>query len=245
VDLWDFLRILARRWFILIPGLIVVFEGAFLVTSRAGTQYQATGSVLLVAPSPTAANSKTPSAPVPTNPYFPGSLDLSASLMVRVMTTDDATVSRLHKAGATANYTIITGTGPGTENHSPVISISASGASSPEVLATIHVVSKGVQQVLTERQQASGAPSQNWIRAEILTVPEQATRVIGSAVRTFVAVAGLGTAGVILLVFLIEGLLERRQARRTSPLIAARGSNGGEPLMGEVARDIRTVERQP
>jgi hypothetical protein len=206
VDFWGSVGIIVRQWKAVLPATLLVLTAAVIVALKVGMEYQATGTLLMVAPNPPGATAAGNTGPRQ-NPYnaFSSSLAITADIMSRIMTKDDATIQRMQAAGATAKYDVGTGVdGPG-----PIVSIIATGKTPEESLRTVAVISKGVQDELSARQRQTGAPADTWIAADPLTMPEQATLMLASPLRAFLAMAALGLGAVVSLAYLLEGMGQR------------------------------------
>jgi capsular polysaccharide biosynthesis protein len=216
MDFWGSVGIIVRQWKAVLPATLLVLTASFLVAMKVGMEYQATGTLLMVAPNPPSATAAGNTGPR-LNPFnaFSSSLAITADIMSRIMTKDDATMQRMEAAGARAKYDVGTGVdGPG-----PIISIIATGKTPEEALQTVAVISKGIQDELASRQKQFGAPTDTWIRADPLTMPQQATLMLASPLRAFLAVAALGFAAVVTLAYLLEGLSERGLRWHSSHLL--------------------------
>jgi hypothetical protein len=236
MQFWDFVSILLRRWFVVIPALLIVAEAAFLVAVNIRPDYQAGGSLLLITPNPPS-QTRTGLLP-PANPYlgFNSSLVVAAGIVTRVVTTDAATIHKLREAGATADYTVTN------DGKTPILIVTATGKNPVQTLKTVDVVSKGIAADLTAREQATGAPPDTWIRATILAVPDHATQLLSRPLRAAIAVAGLGIAAVVLLTFALEGFLQRRARRRARVLRSSRTAPEEARSLGSI--ELRSMESQ-
>jgi hypothetical protein len=206
VDFWGSVGIIARHWKAVLPAALVVIAVSLTVAMKVGIEYQATGTLLMVAPNPPSATAAGATGPRQ-NPYnaFSSSLAITADIMSRIRTKDDATIQQMQAAGATAKYDVGTGVdGPG-----PIVQIIATGKTPEQTLRTVAVISKGIQDELAARQKETGAPTDTWIQANPLTMPEQATLMLASPLRAFLAMAALGLAAVVSLAYLLEGMSQR------------------------------------
>src|SRR6478672_12252043 len=105
----DAVRLLMRRWYVALIGLVLIAGGAAYALTSVPTQYQASGEMLFLLP-PASTGPTTPS-----NPYInlvPG-LTTTASLIATEAMTKDVS-AELVKRGFTSEYSValVPATGP-------------------------------------------------------------------------------------------------------------------------------------
>jgi hypothetical protein len=197
-----FRQVLARWWFLTLPGLILTPLVALAVALLVAPEYQATATLIVLGPNPPARVS--PTGPlVRPNPYlgFGRSLDVAADLIVRIMANDPVVRQRMRDAGATAKYDLSVGTEGG-----PMINVLATSRKPADALTTAAIIDRGIQDILAEHQKQTGAPADTWIRAQTITASNQATLALASPIRAFIALAALGLAAVVGLAYLLQAL---------------------------------------
>jgi hypothetical protein len=136
----------------------------------------------------------------------------------------DTVVQRLAVRGATAEYEV----GTGSDGGSPIINIIATGEDPTVARRTVQAVAVELRHELQRRQATAGAPSSQFIRAEQVTVPATANRLIGDKMRAGVAVFALGIAFTFSLAFLTESILEQRARRRRLASARTAGAQRGK-----------------
>lgn len=217
MDLVTFLRVLLRRWDVVLPGFLLTVVTVLSAGANVAPEFEAEGSLLLLGPS----TSTSSQGAVPVNPYLniPSSLDSTAVIIAETMRSQE-TIRELANLGATADYEVEA------TQKTPILTVTTRGSSREQVLHTAQLVLRRAQDDLARRQQEAGAPEQAFIRSEVLT-PPRASMHSGSKPRVMAAVGALGLGLTVLLAFAVENLaawLIRRRRAETAPT-----SIGGAP----------------
>ena len=196
VDFFTTLRVLLRRWYILLPCLALTVAGGWFITSSMEPVFESKASVVLLGPNVGREGE--------VNPYldFGGSLETTALVLSNNLSSEPA-ANRLFDAGAKGTYLIVT---PG----GPVVNVEAKGRNEVEAIQTANVVVAALADELRVRQEQAGAPQGSFIRAELVVSPETAAFKIGSRLRVLVAVAVLGIAASLSLTFAFESVARSR-----------------------------------
>jgi capsular polysaccharide biosynthesis protein len=214
VDLLTTIRILLRRWFVVVPALLVTAGGAAYAMQAVSPSYEASGAVVLLGPAVAGAPVQGEPNPAPVNPYleFGGALETTGEILSRALMSADE-VDKLYKEGATAAYEV----GTGSEGGSPIMNVIATGTDEAAAIRTVGIVAAEVRTELQRRQAAAGAPPSQFIRIENVTIPTKATKMAGSTMRAVAAVLALGLAVSFGLGFMAEAVAVRRAAARSTP----------------------------
>ena len=207
MDLFTTIRILLRRWYVVLPALLLTAGGAAFTMKTVSPSYEATGAVVLLGPATAGAPVAGEPTPPPVNPYleFGGALETTGEILSRSLMSE-STVERLAKQGATATYEV----GTGSEGGSPIVNVIATGPDETAAKRTVSIVIAEVRNELERRQEAAGAPASQFIRVEDVTVPTNAARMAGSTLRAVAAVMALGLALSFGLGFMAEAIAVRR-----------------------------------
>lgn len=206
MDLVTFLRILLRRWDVVLPGFLLTLVTTFAAGGSVTPAYEAQGSLLLFGP----ATGTSPRGTAPINPYlnFNSSLESTAVIIAESMSSEEI-VRQLADLGATAGYEVTA------TQKTPILTVSARGSSEAQVRHTAQLVLQRVQDELAARQQAAGAPANTLIRSQVLSPPRVSVQA-GNKSRVMAAVAVLGLGTTVLLAFAVENLAAWRQRWRQS-----------------------------
>jgi capsular polysaccharide biosynthesis protein len=232
MDFFAAIRIVGRRWYVVVAGLILTAVAAFTVMQSVAPTYQASGSAMVVGPAPTSVDGEVD--PLALNPYarFDGATSTLAAVAVQIM-NDIEVREQMAEGGANADYQI------GQQSSGPVISVVVIDPDEEQAIHSASLVLHGVNDVLDQRQAAAGAPEESRIRSFVVTEPTRSVTLTGARVRAFLAVAVLGAAASLSLAFVAEAIAQSRQ-RKEDELAALDGGPGRaadadrtEPLVAE------------
>jgi hypothetical protein len=205
MDFFDAVRVILRRWMIVVPVLMATAVVGILIVSGTPAKFKATGSVAVVGPaeSPTQGNE----VGVPAQPGNPLSTsDLAAILNDVILSPSSA--KELQAMGA-QGYTITTPAQSG--QSSPLILFSATTTSPAASIKSVQVLMKFAEDQATLRQQQVGAGSRSWSRVVSVTEPTMANRLVGGKVRVLAAFGALGLIVATSAAFLVESAATRRK----------------------------------
>lgn len=223
MDLWKTLRILVRRWPVVLVMFTVTVAGLAATFRAVPPTYTANSTLLLLMPPWSGADGKREAA----NPYlsFGGSLVTTAQVMVAAM-NQDSMVEALQLDGARSAYEVQ----PDPWGESPTLAISASDKDPNKASLTLGKVVDATKRELASRQEAAGAPAQLRIVAQQVIAPGNPTLVRSDQMRAAAAVGAFGLVLTILLAVAVEGFLRNRAT-----------NHGSVPL--EVPSEILTQRR--
>lgn len=200
----DAVRLLMRRWYVAVIGLVLVLGGAVYVVKALPTHYQASGEMLFLLP-PDATGRATPS-----NPYInlvPGLTTTASLLATEAMTKDVA--DQLAEEGFTTEYSValVPSTGP-------LLTISTQDVDPDRAVAMRDRVMKWIRDRLDQRQKAVTVPASQAIYTEDTNVGKGAEVVPGNKIRALAGVGGAGGILTLIAAFVIDKLLSRRKVVR-------------------------------
>jgi hypothetical protein len=232
VDFATTLRILLRRWYVVLPALAATGVGVYLAMQAVTPQYESSGSLVLLGPATglEVAGEKVPQV----NAYleFGGALATTAEVLSKAALSD-STAKKLASVGATGEYEV----GTGSDGGSPIINIVATGSSPRIATLTVQEIAKLLTAELERRQVAAKAPRSQFIRVEEVAPPAQPKELLGSKLRVGSAVVALGVAVTFSFAFLVEGAVDRRARRRavieqvatrpTAPVVPSGATSAG------------------
>ncbi len=214
----DALRVLVRRWYIVVPLFVVLAFGTNIMAKRTPYSYRSTATVVLLPPTVVSA-----ADPTLANPYlsFSSNMASTAAILARASTTDSA-ADGLRTQGASATYTVHSDPhAPG----APVLLVAAT-STHPEIASrTLDGVISLLRSELADRQQAAKAPANLFISLSVISSnsPERL-----DLARSKVLGGGLAVAVLfpVVIALLVEAFTHRG-AR--APGAASTGSTGGPP----------------
>jgi capsular polysaccharide biosynthesis protein len=203
----DALRVLLRRWKIVVVGVVALIAAAGAVVHYVPTQYQATGQLLLVLPADATGKQ------TPTNPFLnlqTGLVTVASLAASSVMTKDES--RSMVGAGYTSTYAAAVSPGNG-----PLIVITSKDSDPAEAVRTRDEVMRRIDQELAHLQSGVDVPPTQLITSRPIAVAAQADVLPGSKIRALTAAGG----GIVLITLIVafswEGMVNRRRSAAADP----------------------------
>jgi capsular polysaccharide biosynthesis protein len=241
MDLGSAVRVLLRRWLVLVVGLVLTLGAAAYFYTNTLPQYQATARILLLLP----ANARGAESVDSSFLYLPDGLQILAEI-VSTAPESRAFQRTMTATGLTSQYEV------GIDTDSPTITISVEGPDAANVIATRDRVIEGVQDELLTVQREEETPARQLAHTRVYAIEDTPDLVQGDRTRGTLTVLGVGGLITLLAVFLVDRaiqlLQERRLRQKDRPRLAtdAAGEQGGsadessftaEPILAEVTVD--------
>jgi hypothetical protein len=195
MDLLTALRILLRRWPVVVVGLVLTTLGYIQVGKMIEPTYEAKTTVMF----------QSPQAEAGDNPFsqFGANLDIAASAMKTVMESPTG-ARRLEAEGATGSFKIEALGGP-------LLDITADDATQEGAVTSIEAMVMGIQKEMVAQQNNAPLPQQITVRA--LTTPTPKAK-FGSRIRAQFAVVAIGLAATAAAGLAVDALmLQYRDAK--------------------------------
>lgn len=212
MDFLTLLRILARRWYVVVPMIVLSVVVSMRTVSSVKPDYEAQGTMLLLGPRESAPPASAPpeAAPTVVNPYtsFTSSLSTMA-VALQVVVTDGTHRRELADKGLSDDYDAVVG------EDGPTIEVTATAPSERVAVETLQTIFSMLSEELQQRQAAVGAPPQLQITAQPLVVPDDAAEVSVARDRAMAALAVLGLLATISAGLITDSLATNRQRRTT------------------------------
>ena len=204
MDLWSALKVIARRWPIVVAALLVTAVTANVAVGKVDPEYEAKGSIVLLGPSTVVEGGSV----VDVNPYLRlfGAERILANTLVSVM-QGPAFAQKLAQAGAGGPFEASLAA------EAAIINIVTRDPDPDATLKRLDTIVDLMKKELAERQRAAGAPPDTWVAADVLTLDDRPATLMGSRVRVLVAVVALGLAIAVSLAFLAESVAQRPRRR--------------------------------
>jgi hypothetical protein len=215
MDFVAYMSVMARRWYVVVPGLLVTAAAIALALTTVGPSYAVTGSVILTYPKPSGESSSS-------NPYLGYGSLLVPAHVVREVATEREFARTLRSQGATEDYNVAVDTMTG----SPLLVVEVTGTSREDVLMTARTVMQSLRTVLEQRQSAAGAPPQTWIGSLDVVEPTAPVAEYGNQLRAVVGLGLVGLTGTAVAAVITDSLLARRARRQEATRAAVLFSNG-------------------
>lgn len=195
MDVWNLTRAALRRWYVLLPALLVTA----LLTSSAGSsiapEYETTGAALLVPPAVGGG---------PANPYTAS----SGPEVLRTIVSGSAVRSRLAAQGLDPGYDL------SVTSRTPIFTITVRSDGQQRALGTGAAVIEALRQELTRAQAGFGVPPAAMASVQVIDAPDTAAEVGNGAIRIKAVVGLLGVVGSLALAITFDDLLLLVRRRR-------------------------------
>ncbi len=227
MDLLTALKILLRRWPVVLAGLVLTVFAVVQVGQIVKPTYEAKATVLF----------KSPGA---ANPFleFPQGLEVTADALIVVLQSPVGG-KQLEAAGATANYSL-------ERTNGPIVEITADGATSDSADGTVDLVVQALKDELKNYQ--ATAPADQMITVDAITEPTSQAK-YGSRIRAQFAVGAIGLAATVAAGLAADALMRQRQESRLrrQALAEAEREDGWYPpshVGGQAARPVADEPRR-
>lgn len=199
MDLWSALRILRRRWLVLLVGLLLTGVALSGIVVKLAPQYTASGTVIVIQPS------------VSSNPL--NSLDSANALAASVaatLTNTGTSEAQVKRAGGAASYTLTV------DANLPIVTITTTSTDPGNAVYTVSVVARVMQDGLFQRQRDLGVTTSTLLKVLPLDIPTSALATTGK-VKVLAIAAGLGVLVAISAAFIAEAIIAFRRREKTVP----------------------------
>jgi hypothetical protein len=197
------LRVLRRRWYVVLAGVLATLALCWAAATLAPAKYEVTSSVLFLPP-------ETIVGGEPTNPYLNlGGLDGVADVLSTALQSTSVEEA-IKDAGLDAEYEV----NRDTTLSSPVVVLNVLGTSPKDALGAQTFLLDRLPARLDELQQGVGVPTSATITSTVITEDETPKANRKSQIRALLVVAVLGLGGTYLAAAVVDGVL----LGRTRPL---------------------------
>lgn len=194
MDVWGLTVAAFRRWYVLIPLLLLSITVAFFLGSRAQSDYEVEGAVMMVTPG---AN------PVPWNPYAAE----SAVQILAVKAMSSSTRTAFLDQGLSNEYEILY------DRNTPVMTFTVVGSSSQVAVDTAVQVVDFLETTLSKSQKELGIRPADRVTITIIDAPDVVEPTSGGRLRVTAIVGTLGILASVAIAVLVDGLMVRRQKK--------------------------------
>lgn len=200
MDFAHVVRVLLRRWLIMLLGLAAAGGAAFAAYQSTPRSYEASSQVMVLL-SPKAANPDLETSPFL---YLPDGLQALARVATLIPGTPEYRAA-MAAQGFEPAYTVTL------QTREPLVTFTVESSDPANALETRNELMRRFSSDLDRIQREEGVPQRQWAHIRVLHASDTLTASSGSALRTAAAV------GVVLLLvtLLVVALVERRSTRRT------------------------------
>lgn len=237
-------RVLLRRWYISVAGLLVTVGLCLTAMNLVPATYQLTAQVSLL-----------PSLAIlqgedqPQNPYLAlGGLDGIADLVSRSM-SDSKTAEAVKQAGGEGEYKVELDT----SSPAPLLLMTVESPTPAQANKLTDLLLDRVPVNLHDLQASSNTPEKAMVKSKLLTRDEEITTVRKAQTRALVVAGGGGVVLTYLIAALVDGVLTRRRREdgaegdlyEAAEVPARQPQPQGRPAKAATARPSRPVAEKP
>ncbi len=209
MDVFETIRIAARRWYVFAPVFVVVALITLYVLSLMPSEYETSATVVVVPPSsstkvPTTADNTSTTVTVKTNPYLAGSQTVAASVLQTALSSPQV-ASMLKEQGVTGSWKVVQ------RADSPVLDITSTADSEQKAREWAAKIVDQSKATFEDLQTAVGAPRDQLIQLDVISPPTEAKPQYGSRIRVGVALGAVALGLAFASAFLFDGVESRRR----------------------------------
>jgi hypothetical protein len=231
------LPVLARRWYVVLAGVLAVLALCWGAAVLVPAKYEVTSTVLILPP-PTIVDGE------PANPYRNlGGLDGIVDVL-STASEDPSVEEAIQEAGLEAEYTVERDP----TRSSPVLVLNVLGMSEKDALSAQTVLLDLLPVKLDELQEAVGVPIEDRITSTVITEDETPKPDRKSQIRAVLVVAVIGLGGTYLAASLVDGVLlgrRRSPSGRTSPGVPLSGGQSQTSTAPAFDHGVSVHDREP
>jgi hypothetical protein len=239
MDLGDILRVIGKRWYIMLPMVLVTVAVTVAAYFQLPMKYESTSQISLLSPQQQASGTFRGQS----NPFliFDTSLTSTADLLSRSLGSDSS-IKELKARGVTEEYTAkLADFAQG-----PFIQLTVTGTDKAHVLASTNTVTSFARDRLRQIQQQNGVPADNMIQTTVLIPPQPPAPLVKSKLQIVLALLAAGLVTAFMATFVTEGLSRSRSRSRhhaSSPgagagtaKVATPGGSADDGPLGDTVR---------
>lgn len=227
MDFWELLKVMARRWYVVVPIIAVTAALAVSMPSRVDPSYRANGTVIIVEPAGSAAD---------LNPFASAGLATNAEALAIVASTP-ASIAQVTEAGLSTLYTV--------ESEGSVLQVEAEGDSPGQAADTVRFVEQLLSNQLSQQQASVGAPAESFLTVVPLVDDVAPTAIYDDQRRMRILVVAVGVLVAVLATLATEGLVRMSRARRPRGARGARPRRRGSEPAQRPSDGAQAQEQQP
>ncbi len=190
---------MARRWYVVLLGLLSTLGLALLAFDRVSPTYTATAEVLMLPPST--------SVPEGSNPFLAlGGLEAAGDVLSRSL-SGPTTTARIEEAGGGEDYRVALDP----NSPAPLVQIEAEGPTPTFALRTLDLVLAELPRQLIQIQREASVPVGAYMSSTTVTSTAEPESSLKPRIRALVVAVGVGLAGTLLFTALLDAFLARRR----------------------------------
>ena len=212
----DLPRVLLRRWYVVLIGLLGTAAIGVLAFHASPPSYTSTAEVLLLPPAT--------SVPAGGNPYLLlGGLDVAGDILAKSMSSDSSAAA-LMAAGASGKFSVALDRA----GAAPMVLVTAETSSLGASRTTLGLVVNQIPSVLARVQDQAGVPQNARITSTVLTETMEPAKSLKPVLRTVGGAVAGGLVGTLLLTALVDAIIVRLAGSHRFPDAKRDGSRSVE-----------------
>jgi uncharacterized protein involved in exopolysaccharide biosynthesis len=206
MDVGEILRLLRRRWAVVVPALVLTVVATVGAYVAIPTKYQSQVQLTMLN-----APKITDEAGNYGNPYlaFDTTLSVDVDLLTRNLTSD-ASAQQLKALGVTESFTAAFANNA----LGPFMQLTVSGSDKAHIGQSIGVLINFTQQRWQAIQHATGAPTDSIVGMSLIAPPSAPAPVLKQKIEVVSGVVIIGIVLSLLLAVMVDASIRRRRARR-------------------------------
>ncbi|WP_055479105.1 hypothetical protein [Sphaerimonospora mesophila] len=219
MDFWAAVAVLLRRWYVTFPAFLLTVAGAYFVYIGIPPQYESSAALVLTVPTTGSTQSTRPGKPETLfNPLlnFDGGLNMTASILVRVLATARTAEELGVRPGGDTGYTVNNGhPNPELLVNTPFLMIEGVSTDPADAQEIVRKVAERAKVELAMRQRLLNAPPATYITISEVVPPTPAVIQNRGKLRPVAAASLLGLCAGLMAGFAAESVsagLRRRSA---------------------------------
>ncbi|WP_206022893.1 hypothetical protein [Rhodococcus zopfii] len=227
MDLFDVARSCFRRWYVLLPLLLITAFYSYNVYSSAKPVYYA-NAVIGLAPPSVRQDVPTTAGEVRRN----GLLDVGGASLLANLTAlglrEPSVVDRVVAAGGQSDYVAKAFPTPSPNPQLPLVFLEQTAADPASVTTTLDLVSAQAEVTLRTIQQQARVPDDQMVAPFVVQPPSEPIAALPSRTRATVGIFAAGFGLSVLCTVLLDVMLTRRKARTAA---GPRPADHAEPVV--------------
>lgn len=235
MDFWAAVAVLLRRWYVTFPAFLLTISGAYFAYIGMPPRYESSAALVLTVPTTGSTQSTRPGKPeFLINPLlnFDGGLNMTASLLVRVLASAKTAEELGIRPGGDVEYTVNNGhPNPELLVNTPFLMIEGVSTDPASAQRIVRKVVDRAKVELVRRQRLLNAPPATYITISEVIPPTTAVVDNRGRLRPVAAATLLGLCAALMGGFAAESVSTNLRRRRAS--------GAGERPPGRAAGSVR------
>jgi capsular polysaccharide biosynthesis protein len=245
MDLFSIVRVIWRNKIAVIPVIILVIVGIYYILEIKPPVYNTSASVLLVnPPNPPTAQQIVQDPGLAkinsNNPYVNDGLQTVADILINLIGSADNNQA-LIKAGADPRYQAALSADFG---NPPIIEVTGIASTPQGAVKSANLVVEAVNSDLKQIQKVQGVNDTYLIKAINVIPAHGASLTRSGKLRTLIALLGLGTILMLVVISVAEALRNRRTGSSAAPGSTTPSRDSFTPRTGEIPRPRNSAPRR-